>query len=46
VAQVEALEARLGKPVSSSNHALAGHSLRLPRYAKPIAEFGRLMRTP
>ena len=46
VEQVEALEAKLGKPVTSSNHALAWHSLRLASYGKPIAGFGRLMRMP
>lgn len=45
VEQIEALEAKLGKPVTSSNHALAWHSLRLAGYATPLAGFGRLMRT-
>jgi maleate isomerase len=44
VEQVETLEARLGKPVTSSNHALAWHSLRLAGYTAPIEGFGRLMR--
>jgi maleate isomerase len=44
VEQVERLEARLGKPVTSSNHALAWHSLRLAGYTAPIEGFGRLMR--
>jgi maleate isomerase len=42
-ALVETLEKRLGKPVTSSNHALAWHSLRLSGYAEPVAGFGRLM---
>jgi maleate isomerase len=43
---VEALEAELGKPVTSSNHALAWHCLRLAGYDEPVPGFGRLMRTP
>lgn len=43
--QVEALEAELGKPVTSSNHALAWHSLRLAGYREPVPGFGQLMRT-
>jgi maleate isomerase len=42
--RIEALEAKLGKPVTSSNHALAWHSLRLAGYATPLPGFGRLMR--
>ena len=42
--RVEALERQLGKPVTSSNHALAWHSLRLAGYREPLAGFGRLMR--
>ena len=42
--RIEALEAKLGKPVTSSNHALAWHSLRLAGYAAPLQGFGRLMR--
>ena len=42
---IEDLERRLGKPVTSSNHALAWHSLRLARYDDPVPGFGRLMRT-
>jgi maleate isomerase len=41
---IEGLEAKLGKPVTSSNHALAWHSLRLAGYREPVAGFGRLMR--
>jgi maleate isomerase len=40
---VESLEKSLGKPVTSSNHALAWHSLRLSGYAEPVSGFGRLM---
>ncbi len=39
---VEALEAELGKPVTSSNHALAWHCLRLAGYHEPVPGFGRL----
>jgi maleate isomerase len=42
---VEKLEAQLGKPVTSSNHALAWHSLRLAGFSDPIDSFGLLMRT-
>ena len=41
---VEALEAELGKPVTSSNHALAWHCLRLAGYDDPVPGFGRLFR--
>ena len=41
---VEALEAELGKPVTSSNHALAWHCLRLAGYHEPVPGFGRLFR--
>jgi maleate isomerase len=40
---VERLEQRLGKPVSSSNHALAWHALRLAGCAAPVPGYGRLM---
>ena len=43
---VEALEARTGKPVTSSNHALAWHSLRLAGIMDPLQGRGRLFRTP
>jgi maleate isomerase len=39
---VESVEARIGKPVTSSNHALAWHMLRLAGYAKPLQGRGRL----
>jgi maleate isomerase len=45
VDQIEALEAELGKPVTSSNHALAWHTLRLAGYKEPIKGFGVLLRT-
>lgn len=41
---VEAMEARLGKPVSSSNHAMAWHALRLAGYKEPVQGFGQLLR--
>jgi maleate isomerase len=39
---VEKVEARIGKPVTSSNHALAWHMLRLAGYAKPLPRRGKL----
>ncbi|MFI5011047.1 MAG: Asp/Glu racemase [Hyphomicrobiales bacterium] len=42
---VETVEAELGKPVTSSNHALAWHMLRLAGYAKPLRGRGRLFLT-
>jgi maleate isomerase len=42
---VEELEAELGRPVTSSNHAMAWHCLRLAGVAEPIPGFGRLFRT-
>jgi maleate isomerase len=39
---VEEVEARIAKPVTSSNHALAWHMLRLAGYAKPLPGRGRL----
>ena len=41
---VEGLEKELGKPVTSSNHALAWHCLRLAGYHEPVPGFGRLFR--
>ena len=41
---VEELEAELGKPVTSSNHAMAWHTLRLGGIGEAIAGFGRLFR--
>lgn len=42
--QVEALEAEIGKPVTSSNHALAWHCLRLAGIDDDVPGFGRLFR--
>jgi maleate isomerase len=42
---VEAAEARIGKPVTSSNHALAWHLLRLAGVNDAIPGYGRLYRT-
>lgn len=41
---IEECEAKLGKPVMSSNQAMAWHSLRLAGYTDPIPSFGRLLR--
>lgn len=41
----EAAEARIGKPVTSSNHALAWHLLRLAGIDDHIQGFGRLYRS-
>jgi maleate isomerase len=41
---VEELEATLGKPVTSSNHAMAWHTLRLGGVKEAIPGFGRLFR--
>ncbi len=38
------IEERLGKPVVSSNQALAWHSLQLLNYPHPVDGFGRLLR--
>lgn len=43
--QAEALEAEIGKPVTSSNHALAWHCLRLAGIDDDLPGFGRLFRT-
>jgi maleate isomerase len=43
LAVVEELEARLGKPVITSNQAMAWHALRLAGYDAPLAGFGRLL---
>ncbi|MGP2492409.1 maleate cis-trans isomerase family protein [Mesorhizobium sp. PUT5] len=42
----ERVEARLGKPVTSSNHAMAWHMLRLAGIADAISGLGRLYQTP
>lgn len=41
----ESVEKKLGKPVTSSNHAMAWHMLRLGGYDKPIESLGKLYRT-
>src|SRR5258707_12826192 len=41
---IERAEARLGKPVMSSNHAMAWHALRLSGLAAAVPGFGRLFR--
>ena len=41
----EEAEALIGKPVTSSNHALAWHMLRLAGITDEIEGFGRLYRT-
>jgi maleate isomerase len=43
-ALIERVEAQLGKPVTSSNHAMAWHALRLAGYDEPVTGFGRLFR--
>src|SRR5260221_590767 len=43
-ADMQPREGRLGKPVTASNHDMAGHALRLAGYAEPVAGFGRLFR--
>lgn len=40
------IEAVLGKPVTSSNHAMAWHVLRLAGIADPIDGWGRLLHLP
>ena len=40
----EKVEATIGKPVTSSNHALAWHMLRLAGYGKALDKRGRLFR--
>lgn len=40
----EGLEQELGKPVTSSNHAMAWHCLRLAGISEPIDGWGRLFR--
>jgi len=42
--QVERLEAELGKPVTSSNHATAWHCMRLAGVDDAVEGFGRLLR--
>ncbi len=40
--QVASIEAELGKPVTSSNHAMAWHALRLGGVKDELPQFGRL----
>jgi maleate isomerase len=40
---VDRVEVKLGKPVTSSNHAMAWHTLRLAGYRDRIPGFGRLL---
>ncbi|MGU7782288.1 maleate cis-trans isomerase family protein [Burkholderia sp. PU8-34] len=40
--QVTAIERELGKPVTSSNHAMAWHALRLGQVKDTLPQFGRL----
>ena len=40
------IEAALGKPVTSSNHAMAWHALRLAGIAEPVNGWGSLLRLP
>jgi maleate isomerase len=40
----ESLEAEVGVPVTSSNHAMAWHCLRLAGYREPVPGLGRLFR--
>jgi maleate isomerase len=44
VAVADELEARLGKPVVTSNQAMAWHAMRLAGHNEPVAGFGRLLR--
>lgn len=39
------VEAKLGKPVTSSNHAMAWHMFRLAGLAEPMPKLGRLFET-
>ena len=41
---IDDIEAAIGKPVVTSNQALAWHALRLAGFADPVDGFGRLMR--
>jgi len=41
---IEDWEAALGKPVTTSNHAMAWHALRLSGYRDPVPGFGTLFR--
>jgi maleate isomerase len=41
---VEEMEAEFGRPVTSSNHAMAWHCLRLAGLTEPVPGFGKLFR--
>ncbi|HEX2528472.1 MAG TPA: hypothetical protein VHL31_19500 [Geminicoccus sp.] len=41
-AEAASIEAKLGKPVTSSNHAMAWHAVRLAGIDEPMPAFGRL----
>ena len=43
---IEGMEQRLGIPVTSANHALCWHALRVAGINDPVEGFGRLFRTP
>jgi maleate isomerase len=43
---VEEIEQELGKPVTSSNHAIIWHSLRLAGIDDKISGYGALYRLP
>jgi maleate isomerase len=43
-AVVEEIEARLGKPIVTSNQAMAWHAMRLAGHNEPVTGFGRLLR--
>jgi maleate isomerase len=43
-AVVAAIEEQLGKPVVTSNQAMAWHAMRLAGYSEPVQGFGRLLR--
>lgn len=45
-ASAAALEASCGKPVTSSNHAMAWHALRLAGVDDSLPQFGRLLTLP
>ena len=45
-AAVAAVEAEIGLPVTSSNHAMAWHAMRLAGVSRPIPELGRLYTLP
>jgi maleate isomerase len=40
------IEREIGLPVTSSNHAMAWHALRLARVTDPLPQFGRLFTLP